>query len=102
MANADEVKNNTEFSIVGVAPTSYIKNLKTIIDKSLSRKSCVFHFIGCNTKLYTSEQFALYSREELKDLNYQEKKIDHYKNVKYMKLNYFVCWNSSGQSMVNL
>ena len=31
MANADEVKDNTGFSIGGVAPTGYIKNLKTIM-----------------------------------------------------------------------
>ena len=37
MANADEVKNNTGFSIGGVAPIAHIKNLNILIDNSLSR-----------------------------------------------------------------
>ena len=37
MANADEVKAATGFSIGGVAPVAYITNLDILIDKSLSR-----------------------------------------------------------------
>ena len=35
MASAEEVKENTGFSIGGVAPTGYLKNLKIIVDRSL-------------------------------------------------------------------
>ena len=35
MANANEVKENTGFSIGGVAPVAHIKKLEILIDKSL-------------------------------------------------------------------
>ena len=62
MANADEVKDNTGFSIGGVAPTGYIKNLKTIIDKSLSRFIYVYGAAGhpdCIFKITYSELIKL-------------------------------------------
>ena len=37
MANADEVKINTGFSIGGVAPVGHLKKLNILIDSSLSR-----------------------------------------------------------------
>ena len=37
MADADEVKQNTGFSIGGVAPTGHLKKLNIIVDKSLNR-----------------------------------------------------------------
>ena len=46
MANADEVKAATGFSIGGVAPVAYITNLDIIIDKSLSRFQYVFGAAG--------------------------------------------------------
>ena len=46
MANADEVKTNTGFSIGGVAPVAHIKNLDILIDKSLSRFQYVFGAAG--------------------------------------------------------
>tara|TARA_Y100000590_G_scaffold294119_1_gene331347 strand:+ start:1956 stop:2438 length:483 start_codon:yes stop_codon:yes gene_type:complete len=46
MANADEVKINTGFSIGGVAPVAHIKNLDILIDKSLSRFNYVFAAAG--------------------------------------------------------
>ena len=46
MANADEVKMNTGFSIGGVAPVAHIKNLDILIDKSLSRFQFVFAAAG--------------------------------------------------------
>ena len=46
MANADEVKAATGFSIGGVAPVAYIKNLDILIDKSLSRFQYVFGAAG--------------------------------------------------------
>ena len=46
MANADEVKSNTGFSIGGVAPIAHIKKLDILIDKSLSRFEHVFGAAG--------------------------------------------------------
>ena len=46
MANADEVKANTGFSIGGVAPVAHITNLDILIDKSLSRFQYVFGAAG--------------------------------------------------------
>jgi len=46
MANADEVKLNTGFSIGGVAPIAHIKKLDIFIDKSLSRFVDVFGAAG--------------------------------------------------------
>ena len=62
MANADEVKDNTGFSIGGVAPTGYTKNLNTIIDKSLSRFKYVYGAAGhpdCIFKIKYSELIKL-------------------------------------------
>ena len=42
MANADEVKTNTGFSIGGVAPIAHLKKLNILIDKSLGRFQSVF------------------------------------------------------------
>jgi|TARA_B100001540_G_scaffold271282_1_gene254946 Cys-tRNA(Pro) deacylase len=42
MANAEQVKEITGFSIGGVAPTGHIKKLEIIIDKSLSRFKFVY------------------------------------------------------------
>tara|TARA_Y100000590_G_scaffold419570_1_gene521409 strand:- start:312 stop:794 length:483 start_codon:yes stop_codon:yes gene_type:complete len=46
MANADEVKTNTGFSIGGVAPVAHTKKLDILIDKSLSRFEYVFAAAG--------------------------------------------------------
>ena len=46
MANADEVKENTGFSIGGVSPVGYIKKLDILIDKSLNRFENVFAAAG--------------------------------------------------------
>ena len=46
MANADEVKENTGFSIGGVAPVAHIKKLDVLIDKSLNRFQYVFAAAG--------------------------------------------------------
>ena len=46
MANADEVKVNTGFSIGGVAPVAHIKKLDILVDKSLSRFEYVFGAAG--------------------------------------------------------
>ena len=46
MANADEVKEKTGFSIGGVAPVGHIKKLDVLIDKSLMRFENVFAAAG--------------------------------------------------------
>ena len=46
MANADEVKENTGFSIGGVAPIAHIKKLDILVDKSLNRFENVFGAAG--------------------------------------------------------
>ena len=67
MANADEVKKNTGFSIGGVAPTGYLKNLNTIVDKSLSRFKYVYGAAGhpdCVFKITYSELVKLTGGKE--------------------------------------
>ena len=46
MANADEVKENTGFSIGGVAPVAHKTNLDILVDKSLSRFPFIFAAAG--------------------------------------------------------
>ena len=46
MANADQVKENTGFSIGGVAPVAHITNLEVLIDKSLNRFQSIFAAAG--------------------------------------------------------
>ena len=46
MANADQVKENTGFSIGGVAPTAHLKKLNIIVDKSLNRFKYVYGAAG--------------------------------------------------------
>tara|TARA_A100001015_G_scaffold288270_1_gene358957 strand:+ start:125 stop:607 length:483 start_codon:yes stop_codon:yes gene_type:complete len=46
MANADQVKENTGFSIGGVSPTGHLEKLQIIIDKSLSRFEYVYGAAG--------------------------------------------------------
>tara|TARA_B100001123_G_C15242561_1_gene999659 strand:+ start:557 stop:1039 length:483 start_codon:yes stop_codon:yes gene_type:complete len=46
MANAEEVKKITGFSIGGVSPVAHIKNLDVLIDKSLSRFAFIFAAAG--------------------------------------------------------
>ena len=46
MANANEVKENTGFSIGGVGPTGHLKKLNIIVDKSLNRFKYVYGAAG--------------------------------------------------------
>ncbi len=46
MANADQVKENTGFSIGGVAPTGHLKKLNIIVDKSLNRFKYMYGAAG--------------------------------------------------------
>ena len=46
MANAEEVKKNTGFSIGGVAPVAHVTSLDILIDKSLNRFPYIFAAAG--------------------------------------------------------
>ena len=55
MANADEVKTNTGFSIGGVAPIAHLKKLNILIDQSLSRFKNVFAAAGHPNSIFKIE-----------------------------------------------
>jgi len=46
LANAEQVKNQTGFSIGGVSPVAHIKQIKILIDSSLSRYENVYAAAG--------------------------------------------------------
>ena len=46
MANADSVKENTGFSIGGVAPVAHVKKMEILVDKSLNRFANIFAAAG--------------------------------------------------------
>ncbi len=46
MANADQVKENTGFSIGGVAPVGHLKKINIFVDKSLNRFKYVYGAAG--------------------------------------------------------
>ena len=70
MANAEEVKENTGFSIGGVSPVGYIKKLDILIDKSLNRFENVFAAAG-----HPNSVFKINYNELIKITNGSEKKI---------------------------
>ena len=70
MANADEVKLNTGFSIGGVAPIAHIKKLDILIDNSLSRFEHVFGAAG-----HPNCVFKIAYNQLIKITNGTEKKI---------------------------
>jgi len=70
MANADEVKENTGFSIGGVAPIAHIKKLDILIDKSLNRFENVFAAAG-----HPNCVFKINFNELIKITNGTEKEI---------------------------
>ena len=55
MANADEVKTNTGFSIGGVAPVAHLKKLNILIDQSLGRFQSVFAAAGHPNSIFRIE-----------------------------------------------
>ena len=59
MANADEVKTNTGFSIGGVAPIAHLKKLNILIDQSLSRFRNVFAAAGHPNSIFKIEYYQL-------------------------------------------
>ena len=70
MANADEVKEETGFSIGGVSPVAHIKKLDVLIDKSLKRFEDVFAAAG-----HPNCVFKINYNDLLKITNGSEKEI---------------------------
>ena len=70
MANVDEVKANTGFSIGGVAPIAHLKQLNILIDQSLSRFQNVFGAAGHPNSIFKIEynQLVQMSRGEVKEI----------------------------------
>ena len=70
MANADEVKTNTGFSIGGVAPVAHLKKLNILIDQSLSRFQNVFAAAGHPNSIFKIEYNKLVqmTKGEVKDI----------------------------------
>ena len=67
MANAEEVKENTGFTIGGVSPTGHLKRLNIIVDKSLSRFEYIYAAAGhpdCVFKITYSELIKLTNGKE--------------------------------------
>ena len=70
MANADEVKVNTGFSIGGVAPIAHLKKLNILIDQSLSRFTNVFAAAGHPNSIFKIEynQLDQITKGEIKEI----------------------------------
>ena len=70
MANADEVKINTGFSIGGVAPIAHLKKLNILIDQSLSRFQNVFAAAGHPNSIFKIEYDKLVqmTKGEIKEI----------------------------------
>ena len=70
MANADEVKKNTGFSIGGVAPVAHTLSLGILVDKSLNRFQYIFAAAG-----HPNCVFKITYDELIKITNGSEKEI---------------------------
>ena len=70
MANADEVKSNTGFSIGGVAPIAHLKKMNILIDQSLGRFESVFAAAGHPNSIFKIkyDQLVQMSKGEVKDI----------------------------------
>ena len=70
MANADEVKINTGFSIGGVAPIAHLKKLNILIDKSLGRFQSVFAAAGHPNSIFKIEynQLVQMAKGEVREI----------------------------------
>ena len=70
MANADEVKNNTGFSIGGVAPIAHLKKLNILIDQSLGRFQSVFAAAGHPNSIFKIkyDQLVQITKGEVKEI----------------------------------
>ena len=70
MANAEEVKTNTGFSIGGVAPIAHLKKLNILIDQSLGRFQSVFAAAGHPNSIFKIEynQLVQMAKGEVKEI----------------------------------
>ena len=70
MANADEVKSNTGFSLGGVAPIAHLKKLNILIDQSLGRFQSVFAAAGHPNSIFKIEynQLVQMTKGEVKEI----------------------------------
>ena len=70
MANADEVKVNTGFSIGGVAPIAHLKKLNILIDQSLGRFESVFAAAGHPNSIFKIkyDQLVQMTKGEVKEI----------------------------------
>ena len=70
MANADEVKTNTGFSIGGVAPVAHLKKLNILIDQSLARFKSVFAAAGHPNSIFKIEynQLVQITKGDVKEI----------------------------------
>ena len=70
MANADEVKVNTGFSIGGVAPIAHLKKLNILIDQSLGRFESVFAAAGHPNSIFKIKynQLVQLTKGEVKEI----------------------------------
>jgi len=70
MANADEVKTNTGFSIGGVAPVAHLKKLNNLIDQSLGRFKNIFAAAGHPNSIFKIEynQLVQMTEGEIKEI----------------------------------
>jgi len=70
MANADEVKANTGFSIGGVAPIAHLKKLNILIDQSLGRFQSVFAAAGHPNSIFKIKynQLVQLTKGEVKEI----------------------------------
>ena len=59
MANAEEVKANTGFSIGGVSPIGHLKKINTLVDSSLSRFEYVYAAAGHPNCIFKISYFEL-------------------------------------------
>ena len=70
MANADEVKSITGFSIGGVAPIAHLKKLNILIDRSLGRFQSVFAAAGHPNSIFKIkyDQLVQMTKGEVKEI----------------------------------
>jgi len=66
-----------------------------VLNEALSRKSVVFHYIGKRARLFTFEQFMLYSRTELNNQIHQKAKLNSFQGLEYMSYDYFVTYTNN-------
>ena len=77
MANADQVKENTGFSIGGVAPIGHLKKLNIIVDKSLNRFKYIYGAAG-----HPDCVFKITYSDLIKITTGSEKDITEWENLK--------------------